>query len=113
MRQFKARLVLLIVVLLVVLGSGFAQALGQSTQVKHFKLAGTVKSVDAKDHKLVVDHKEIPGFMAAMTMPYSVRKEEDLTNISPGDQIAADVVVTDKETHLESVKVTSHAKAKQ
>jgi protein SCO1/2 len=113
MRQLKARLVLLIVVMIVVVVSGFAQATGQSTQAKHFKLAGTVKSVDAKNHKLVVDHKDIPGFMAAMTMPYSVRKEEDLTKVSPGDQISADVVVTDGETHLESVKVTSHAKEKQ
>jgi protein SCO1/2 len=111
MKQLKARLVLSILVMLVVVASGFAQGTG-SEQAKHFKLAGTVKSVDTKNHKLVVDHKEIPGFMSAMTMPYSVRKEEDLTKISAGDQIAADVVVTDKDTHLEGVKVTSRAKEK-
>jgi len=112
MKQLKARLILSIVMMLVVVGSGFAQGTGTG-QAKRFKLAGTVKSVDAKNHKLVVDHKEIPGFMGAMTMPYSVRKEEDLTKISAGDQVAADVVVTDKDTHLEGVKVTGHAKEKQ
>jgi hypothetical protein len=44
------------------------------------------------------------------TMPYSVRKDEDLKKISPGDQIAADVVVTDKAIYLQSVKVTGRAK---
>ena len=107
MRPFKTILVLLMLVTIVGLGSGFAQTAGQSVPPKHFKLQGTVKSVDAKNHKLVVDHKEIPGFMKAMTMPYNVRKEEDLTKISAGDQIAADVVVSAEEgRYLENVKVT-------
>lgn len=87
-----------------------AQTAGQTVPPKHFKLEGTVKSVDAKNHRLVVDHKEIPGFMRAMTMPYNVKKEEDLTKVSAGDQIAADVVVSAEEgRYLENVKVTGHA----
>jgi protein SCO1/2 len=113
MKELKVRFVVLIIVTLVAVGSGFTQGTGQSPQAKHFKLAGTVTSVDLKNHKLVVDHKEIPGFMGAMTMPYSVRKEEDLAKISAGDRIAADVVVTDKDTHLENVKITGHGKEKQ
>jgi protein SCO1/2 len=111
MKNLKIRLVLSIVMIVVAVSSGFAQGAG-SEQPKHYKLAGTVKSVDTKNHKLVVDHKEIPGFMGAMTMPYSVRKEEDLTKVSAGDQIAADVVVTDKDVHLEGVKITGRAKGK-
>jgi protein SCO1/2 len=114
MLRFKTRVVLLMVMTIVGVGSGLAQAAGQSVPPKHFKLAGTVKSVDAKNHKLVVDHKEIPGFMKAMTMPYNVRKEDDLTKISAGDQIAADVVVSAEEgRYLENVNVTAHAKEKQ
>ena len=79
---------------------------------KTFQACGHRQVRGHEDHRLVVDQKEIPGFMAAMTMPYSVRKEEDLTKISPGDQIA-DVVVSEKQTHLEGVKVTSHAKERQ
>ena len=75
MPRFKKGFVLLMLVTIVGMGSavvgiGSAQTPGQSVPPKHFKLEGTVKSVDAQNHKLVVDHKEIPGFMKAMTMPY-------------------------------------------
>jgi protein SCO1/2 len=89
-----------------------AQDDGKAAATKHFKLAGTVKSVDAKGHKLVVDHGDIPGFMAAMTMPYEARKEEDLQKVAVGDQIQADVVVNSGAAHLENIKVTGHAKGK-
>jgi protein SCO1/2 len=119
MPRFKKGFVLLMLVTIVGMGSavvgiGSAQTPGQSVPPKHFKLEGTVKSVDAQNHKLVVDHKEIPGFMRAMTMPYNVKKEEDLTKVSSGDQIAADVVVSaDEGRYLENVKVTGHAAEKK
>lgn len=118
MPRFKASFVLWMLMAIAVLGSagvgiGLAQTPGQSVPPKHFKLEGTVKSVDAQNHKLVVDHKEIPGFMRAMTMPYNVKQEEDLTKVSAGDQIAADVVVSaDEGRYLENVKVTGHAAEK-
>jgi len=85
----------------------------QTAQVQRYKLTGTVKSVDTKDHKVAVDGKDIPGFMAAMTMTYSAGKNEDLKKVSSGDQIQADVVVGDGPTHLENIKVTGSAKGKQ
>ncbi len=83
-----------------------------NAETKHYKLAGTVKSVDVKGHSLIVQHGDIPGFMPAMTMPYDVAKNESLDKIVSGDQITADVVVTGDESHLEHVTVTGHAKPK-
>src|ERR1700758_399753 len=48
------------------------------TQPKIYKLKGVVKSVDEKSRRVTVAHDDIPGFMAAMTMPYKVGKAEDL-----------------------------------
>jgi protein SCO1 len=118
MRRFKTGLALFMLMTIAGMGSALAgislaQTAGQSVPPKHFKLEGTVKSVDASNHKLVVDHKEIPGFMKAMVMPYNVKKEEDLTKISAGDRIAADVVVSAEEgRYLENVKVTGHSPEK-
>jgi Cu/Ag efflux protein CusF len=77
---------------------------------RRFELNGTVKSVDADNHRLVVDHREIPGLMGAMTMSYSVAQGENLKGLAAGDQIRSDVVVSETGSHLENIEVTGRAK---
>jgi Cu/Ag efflux protein CusF len=103
---------LIVLVMLALALCSLAQSNNQQANVKHYKMQGTVKSVDTKDHKLTVQHGDIPGFMAAMTMAYPAGKTEDISKIAPGDQIQADVAVSDSDIHLENIKVTNHAKAK-
>ena len=75
------------------------------TPEKRYHLAGKVVSIDKEQHHLIVDHGDIPGFMSAMTMPYPVADVKTLDLVSVGDQITADVVVTDGEAHLDNVVV--------
>jgi Cu/Ag efflux protein CusF len=89
--------------------SGEAQ--GQAAP-RRYELTGTVQSVDAGQRRVMVQHNEIPGFMAAMTMPYKAGSQEDLGKLSAGDEIHADVVVTPDEIHLENIVVTGHGKSK-
>jgi Cu/Ag efflux protein CusF len=77
---------------------------------RRFELGGVVRSVDAANGRLVVEHGEIPGLMGAMTMSYSVGQREDLRAIAAGDQIHADVVVSDASSHLENIKVVPRPK---
>jgi len=56
-----------------------------------------------------VDGEEIPGFMAAMTMPYPVHDPKTLSALHPGDEISADVVVTADGAYLENIVVTKKA----
>ena len=84
------------------------QRLAPPTQ--HFKLAGTVKSVDAANGRLVVQHDDIPGFMQAMTMSYEVRKPEELQAVRAGDTIQSDVVVSDTGSYLENIRVLGQKK---
>jgi protein SCO1 len=76
---------------------------------KRYQLAGRVVAVDTAKQQLVVEHGDIPGFMMAMTMPYSVKSTDQLTSISPEDQITADVVVNGDDVHLENIVVTKKA----
>ncbi len=76
---------------------------------KRYQLAGRVVSVDAAKQQLVIDHGDIPGFMMAMTMPYSVKSTDQLTSLSPEDQITADVVVNGDDVHLENIVVVKKA----
>jgi Cu/Ag efflux protein CusF len=111
-KQAVSLIPLIALVMLVTALGSLAQTKDQQSKAKHYKMQGTVQSVDTKDHKLTVQHGDIPGFMAAMTMAYPAGKTEDLTKVAPGDQIQADVAVNDSDIHLENIKVTTHAKGK-
>lgn len=85
---------------------------------KRYPFTGRVISIDAKDQSALINGDNIPGFMDAMAMSYKIKPPSDLSKISPGDSISAEVVVmegTDKDGPasdywLENVKVTAHAK---
>ena len=79
------------------------------TQERRFALRGTVVSIDRPQQRIVVDHQDIPGFMAAMAMPYPVAEPSLLDAAAPGDQITADVVVTDTSARLENIVVVKKA----
>jgi Cu/Ag efflux protein CusF len=85
--------------------AAWSQTNPPATQPKVYKLKGVVKSVDGKSRRVTVAHDDIPGFMAAMTMPYKVGKAEDLKKLNSGDKIQADVVVGDGFVDLENIKV--------
>jgi protein SCO1 len=76
---------------------------------KRYHLVGRVVSIDTQQATLNVDGQEIPGFMAAMTMPYPVHDTRALAALGPGDEITADVVVGKDGTYLENILVTKKA----
>ena len=78
----------------------------QAQAPSRYQLSGRVVSVDKAKQQVVVDAKDIPGFMMAMTMPYSVKNPNLLEPLSPEDQITADVVVNGNDVWLENIVVT-------
>ena len=76
---------------------------------KTYHLEGTVVSIDRQQKRLVVDGKDIPGFMAAMTMPYPVADDQTLNRVKPGDEITAEVVAKDSDIHIDNVAVVKKA----
>ena len=80
-----------------------------SAKAKRYQLQGIVVSLDRVKAEIVVNHQEIPGYMAAMTMPYAVRDDRALASLSPGDEITADVVVEQSNVWLEKVAVVKKA----
>jgi Cu/Ag efflux protein CusF len=48
---------------------------------------GTLKAVDRRAGRIMVAHKEIPGFMAAMTMSYLIDPADLLAGFNPGDRV--------------------------
>jgi Cu/Ag efflux protein CusF len=75
----------------------------KDTSVKRYSLTGRVVSIDKPTRSINVDGDEIPGFMAAMTMPYQVRDVSALEKLSPGDQIKAEIVMATDGAYLENI----------
>ena len=75
---------------------------------KRYPLKGKVISIDQRAAMANIDTETIPGFMEAMTMPYTIKPASMLDQLKPGDTITADVVVEPEKYWLENVKVTGH-----
>ena len=56
-------------------------------------MRGQVLGVNRDKMEILVKHDEIPGLMAAMTMPWKVQTSSLLDNIGPGDLITSEIVV--------------------
>lgn len=61
-----------------------------------YDLRGRIVSRDPATNQLTVDHDEIPGYMAAMTMPYEVRGQNVAELPADGATITATVHATDE-----------------
>lgn len=56
---------------------------------KQYSVRGKVISVDQKDGVIALDTEEIPGFMEAMTMAYTLENPSEASALHPGDKITA------------------------
>jgi Cu/Ag efflux protein CusF len=77
---------------------------------RRYALKGIVRGVDRDSRVVLIDHEAIPGYMGAMTMPYSVSDLKLILSLKPGDHIEATVVVADhRVARLEDIRVTQKA----
>jgi protein SCO1 len=82
---------------------------------KRYAFTGRVITVDAQDQSAVIDGDNVPGFMDPMAMSYKIKPPATLTQLSPSDAIAADLVVEPgndngySDSWLENVKITGHS----
>jgi protein SCO1 len=83
----------------------------QSSGPHKFSMHGRVVAIDKDKKQVTVDHDEIPGFMMAMTMGYSVKAPTMLDSLTPDDVITADVMVNGDDVWLENIVVVKKAPA--
>jgi protein SCO1/2 len=84
-----------------------------SPAFKVYHLRGKVVSTNAAKGEVTLDHEAIPGFMDAMTMPYTLKDPTILGELHPGDVITADVLVSqnaDAGVLLDHIVVVAQAK---
>jgi protein SCO1/2 len=70
---------------------------------RYFDAKGVVQKLEADGKTVVIQHDAIPGYMAAMTMPFAVNNPNELRDLQPGDTITFRVVVTDQNGWIDHV----------
>jgi protein SCO1 len=94
-------------------GQPAEQPSAQSAGVKTYHLRGKVIATNAATGEVTVAHEAIPGLMDAMTMPYKLKDPGILTELHPGDEITADLLVPesgDADVLLDQLVVIAQAK---
>ena len=76
---------------------------------ERYELEGSIVEVDVDDGQVTVAHEDIPGYMDAMTMPFSVVDRKLLPNMEPGDNLRATLVVRGNAFWLEDLVVSRSA----
>ncbi len=79
--------------------------------VKQYKVRGVVVSADASKGSVTLDGEAIPGFMDAMTMPYTLKDPTIISELHPGDTITAILLVSKSNSLLDQIDVIAQAKA--
>ena len=64
---------------------------------KRYEMRGQILGINRDRLEVLVKHDEIPGLMAAMTMPWKVRSVSLLDNLGPGDLITSQLEVDDNQ----------------
>lgn len=78
-----------------------------SATAKRYEIKGKVISVDQPNKKVTIDHAAIPGYMEAMTMPFTLIDDWAFADMKPGSAIQATLVVDTGRSWIENPVITS------
>jgi protein SCO1 len=87
-----------------------APGTNQQGAAKKFHIRGIVVASDAKTGSVTLDADAIPGYMEAMTMPYTLAQPNIATELHPGDTITATLTVSANSDVLDEIDVIAQAK---
>ena len=84
--------------------SGCGRSDKSETGVRHYETRGIVRGFAPDRSTIDVEHEAIPGFMPAMTMPFTPRNPKDLSTLTLRDAIAFRLAVTDKDALIDNIR---------
>ena len=84
-----------------------------SPTAQQYEVAGMVLDVDRARLTFRASIQEIPGFMAAMAMPFEVRQRTDLDGVVPGSSVAFTLVVKGNSSYAERIRVIRYQSTEQ
>jgi len=86
-----------------------APACRSAPESRTYNLQGQVLAVAADRQQATIEHEEIQGLMAAMTMTFAVKDARLLEGIGAGDLVDATLVVDENESYLTALRKVGEA----
>jgi protein SCO1/2 len=87
---------------------------GLQTRLRQeYPVTGMVLKVDRTRLMFTASIQEIPGFMAAMAMPFEVRQRKDLDGLAPGAAVEFTLVVRGNSSYAERIGVVRYQSTEQ
>lgn len=75
---------------------------GQATNPQVFLVRGVVKRAGGRS--VTIQHEEVPNFMPAMTMPFTVKDTNEIRSVQTGDSVSFRLHVTEDESWIDEIK---------
>jgi protein SCO1 len=91
----------------------FAFCITASFGAQEYPVSGMVLSVNRTKNTFTASIQSIPGFMPAMVMPLDVRQRKDLDGLVPGAAIEFTLVVDDRSSHAERIRIVKYQSVEQ
>jgi len=88
-------------------------AIQSSVVAREYPVTGMVLGVDRSRNTFTASIQSIPGFMPAMAMPFEVRQKKHLDGLSPGAIVEFVLVVNDKSSYAERIRIVRYQSAEQ
>ena len=74
-----------------------------AAKLQTFVVRGVIEEVRPDLETIVIKHEEIPGYMEAMTMPFSVKRTNDASGLVKGARVSFRLVVTEDESWIDRI----------
>lgn len=81
----------------------------RAPEIPTYPLTGQILTVKPETREVLVKHQDIPGFMPAMTMPYTVKDPALIKDLAAGDLITATLNVAPEGPFLSAIVKTGSA----
>jgi len=94
-------------------GCSDSQNSNSASDEQRFSVRGYVESIENDGSRLLIDHEEMPGYMPAMVMPFTLEDPSESNTLVPGDQIRFTYVVTPTRSWIQDLAPTGHRRKTQ
>jgi len=82
---------------------------GGGGDIRSYSARGVVEKIAPDVSHITIHHRAIPGYMMEMTMDFNVKDTNELSGISPGDEITFTLVMGDNDEWVQNIRRIGHS----